>query len=330
MHVSDPEGRVHCAGLSPDGGADVNGDLDQDLRRLEVAVRTLIAAGFAITGNQRQPRHSEIACERVDVFGTTIRYLVILTDQGALSEREIADAERAAAPQGRALVIVAREPGPSAGASTDFIAALGGAVPSWRALGARYRGALLTAARNQLPPGASGESWLVFEDLVADGIEFALARRILRLGGRKRGRPLSDMIARTPDEGLVVVDAKAAQAGFSVQWDALRPLVEYVARQRDRQRGNSEVIGAMIVSSAFAQSDQALTEISRRFQGEARVPLSFLAAETLASTVEALSTQSELRSAVRWSRVLLGGRILLDAIRREIEAARVERMPRGR
>jgi len=51
----------------------VNGDLDQDLPRLEVAVRTLIAAGFAITGNQRQPRHNQIACERVDDYCTRIR-----------------------------------------------------------------------------------------------------------------------------------------------------------------------------------------------------------------------------------------------------------------
>ena len=191
----------------------------------------------------------------------------------------------------------------------DFVEVLGGAVPTWHALTQEYEPALLTAAQNDFPSGMTGEAWLIFEDLVAYGLEFMFGRRVRRLGGRKRGRPVSDMQAQTPQGDIVVVDTKASALGFDLGWPELRPLVEYVKRQRERQRGHLQLIGALVVSSAFQQTEDRMQELSRDFFGETRVPVSFIVADVLANSVRLFRTRPDVRNGIRWNRILTGGHI---------------------
>jgi hypothetical protein len=295
--------------------------------KTNIAVRTLLAAGYTILGTHRQPRHIEIRCERKDILGATIPYLIAITDVDELTNDEIEDVKRSADAQSSVLVIVSAISSDDSVSWEDFTEALGGAVPSWQALSPEYEGALTLSATNELPEGESGEAWLIFEDLVGYGLEYIFGRRVRRLGGRKRGRTVSDMQAQTPQERVEVVDAKAAGGGgFDVTWSALRPLVEYVQRQKVRQQGHLFVSGAIVVSSKFQQDRSRLQQLSNQFLGATQAPVSFMTAEVLGRIVAILRDHPDLRNAIRWDSILTGGLIRLEAFTNELAAAESERI----
>lgn len=300
------------------------------LPQTRTAIRTLIVAGYSIEGSHRQPRHIEILCKRTDVLGASIRYLIAVTDLDELSESEIDDIYHSAENQNRTPVLVTPIPSEKAISWEDFTEALGGAVPSWQALSPEYDQALVAAAKNQLPAGETeGEAWLIFEDLVSSGLEFIFGRRVRRLGGRLRGRPVSDMQAQMPTGDVLVVDTKASADGFNVTWSELRPLVEYVRYQRVRQRGQVELFGALILSSNFKQNDDRLSELSSRFFAEVRVPLSFIDADVLAATVNLFQKRPDVRNGIHWNQIFKGGKICLSIIRNEMHAVDNERVRDG-
>lgn len=222
------------------------------------AVRTLLAGGYDLdTSAERYPAHIEIRCERPSVFGVRVRFLIAITEAESFSPQQIRDVGRMAAQENRVPVFVGLIPTDSQLGWQEFLSTLGGEVPSWRAVSATYPSALSIAATNKLPPGATGEAWLVFEDLVCDGLEFILGRRAHRLGGRRRGQRLSDIVAVLPTSDLLIVDTKAAKDGFDSSWPALRPLMEYVKKQQQRQHGYNAVHSAVVVSSRFTQTSAA-------------------------------------------------------------------------
>jgi hypothetical protein len=255
--------------------------------------------------------------------------LIAITDQYSLLDQEIEDLRRTAETEGRILVVVAATASRNLISWEDFTEGLGGAVPTWHALTDEYEPALLAAAQNQIPKGMDGEAWLLFEDLVAHGLEFVFGRRVRRLGGRTRGRPVSDMQAQLPQGDIVVVDTKASASGFDVGLPNLRPLVEYVNRQRERQRGHLNLIGALVVSSKFRQGSNRLQEISREFLGEARLPVSFLTSDLLANSVKLFRTRPDARNGIRWNHILTGGLLEDRSIQAELSAVDSERIGIG-
>jgi hypothetical protein len=211
----------------------------------------------------------------------------------------------------------------------EFFDSLGGAVPSWRALDPTYAESLAIAARNEIPPGLTGEAWLAFEDMVADGLEYVFGRRVRRLGGRRRGRAVSDSLAQFPDHRLLVLDTKASAGAVDVSLPALRPLHEYTKRQVQRQRGQNEVFGAVVVAKEFQQTEATQANISAEFGSEAGVPVAFLGSETLSDLVSRCATEPTVRAAVRWHRIFKGGAVLAADIAREFADAQAERVRRG-
>jgi hypothetical protein len=229
----------------------------------------------------------------------------------------------------RAAIFVSERGGEGQVSWTEFVNVLGGAVPSWRALSDEYSSALTTAAKNKLPQGMSGEAWAIFEDLVADGLEFCFGRKVGRFGGRRRGLRVSDMIAQLPDSSLIVVDAKAYEAGMNVTWPALRALVEYVEQQKQYQQGRNEVVAALVVSSAFQRDRAALAKPASNFLGETRVPLCFIAAKTLAHIVSTLTKVPDFRNSIRWRLLLTGGLIEMASFTRVMNRVKRERFEPG-
>ena len=298
---------------------------DQPVEVVSIATRTLLAAGYEITNCQRHPGHAEISCQSVSRLGALLRYLIAFTDQNDFTLAQRNEIAREAEVDRRAVAFVARCSGDTQTSWGEFLDALGGAVPSWRALSQEYAAALQTAAHNELPIAKTGEAWRLFEDLAADGFEFMFGRRVRRLGGNKRGVPVSDMLVQIPDGGLEVIDAKASKIAFDADWPALRPLVEYVRRQKQRQMGHNDVIGAIVVSSGLKQGAVALSDLSRRFLAEAAVPVAFISAATLAGLVESLQKEPDLRNAIRWRTLLAGGLVDLREFQRELDLARNER-----
>src|SRR5690606_34647978 len=137
------------------------------------------------------------------------RYTVVITE-GNEPRVDVTFATREAEAAGRTMVVVAGQGGANWLAWSEFLSVLGGAVPNWRALSDNYSDALRTASRNELPPDALGEAWRVFEEAVADGLEFVFGQRVKRMGGVHRFKALPDMLALSPDGLLILVDARAA------------------------------------------------------------------------------------------------------------------------
>jgi hypothetical protein len=109
-------------------------------------IRTLVASGYAITGSTRQLRHIEVSCQRRTAIGAEVRFLVALTDAAQFSHSELEELHRVAARQGQALALVAGEPGSERLSAAEFLVALGGVIPSWRALLPEFASWLRTAA----------------------------------------------------------------------------------------------------------------------------------------------------------------------------------------
>src|SRR5262249_22987089 len=206
------------------------------------------------------------------------KYLFAICDGPEPPPDDLPNIESDAARSRRLLVLVAGNGGDKWIAWNDFLIALGGAVRSWRALGPDYETALITLAQNQLCEGQQGEPWRLFEEAVGDGLEFLFGRRVQRLGGAARGRKVPDLLAQSPDRRLLVVDAKASKDPFDASSPQLRPLAEYVNKQKVRQQGVIEVSSALIVASAFKQEIHALQEISGEFLTETQIPVAFLTA----------------------------------------------------
>ena len=300
---------------------------DQSSPSVAVAVRTLLVGGYDLdTGGERQPTHIEIRCEKPSVFGVRVRFLIAITDSSAFTAEQIGDIERLAAQESRTVVFVGPDSTDDQLGWQEFLSTLGGEVPSWRAVSPTYSSALLTASTNKLPPGATGEAWLLFEDLVCDGMEFIFGRRAHRLGGPRRGQRVSDIVAVLPTTELLIVDAKAAGDPFDASWPALRALVEYVKRQQRRQQGYNLVDSAVLVSSRFKQAPATLQELSNAFLAETRIPLVFLTAETLAKMVDRIQSSIDIRAAINWKRLFAGGALNIDSFVREIGEASKERI----
>lgn len=284
-------------------------------------IRTLLASGYAITGSTRQPRHIEIACQRRIAIGADLRFLIAVTDQDEFSQTELEELRHVAGQQSRALALVAGKPGPEHLATAEFLGALGGPVPSWRALTPDFGLLLKTAATNVLPPGLEGEPWQLFEDLTADGLEFLFGRRVQRMGGRRRGKAVSDMLAQMPDLALLIIDSKAAGRPFDVDTQTLRALGEYVRVQKQRQSGHNELFSALLVSCAFLQKRDRLQQISTAFFADWGLPISMLVADDLADLVERVKERPTLRNAVRWRHVFHGGLVERTTIVEQLKRA---------
>jgi hypothetical protein len=294
-----------------------------------VATRTLIASGYRIIDVQRQPNHIELYCERRDIFGVIVNYVFCIVDLPQPLDDEIRFVKKRAATEGLSFVLIAQDVGPDWLSWREFLELLGGAVPQWRALTADYGTLTLCLGRNELPAGVTGEPWKLFEDAIADGFEFVLGHRVRRLGARMRGEPVADVLLRTPDDKIIVVDAKASKAAFSVGADELRPIREYVKRQRQRQQGDLPVNGALIVANTFEQDELRLVEISNDLLSEMGVPLAFLETSTLVQMVTDFSFGPYLRNKLRWAKVLCRvGCIRVEEFKQEYASTRNEHVSR--
>jgi len=293
---------------------------------VQIASRTLRAAGYEVFEFQRTFNRAEFRCSINTKLGATVRFLFVFTSELEFKPEELTEFRHVAATQGLALIVISVAGGENQVSWTDFVRALGGAVPSWRALQPNYREALLAASRNILPAGESGEAWALFEDLIADGLEFTLGRKVRSFGGRRRGQKVSDMVAQLPEFDLLVVDGKATEKGFDAGWPHLRALVEYVEKQKIRQNGLNKILAAVIFSSAFQQNAQGLRNASDEFMATAGVPLCFMTASTLAFMVETFRNNPDLRNTIRWKAVFVGGLIEDSRLFKLIEEAKHERV----
>jgi|GEM_PF-932164 hypothetical protein len=231
-------------------------------------------------------------------------------------------ARHVAKSEGKVFVVVDRRAGAGRVHWDDFLEALGGAIPTWRALSDEYPNVLKTTSMNKVPIGLSGEAWKIFEDAVADGLEFIFGRRVRRLGGRRPGQIISDMITQTPDHKVLIIDAKASSHNYNVGVAKLRPLTEYVKNQKIRQRGRHELSAAILVANQFEQDNERLNELNGTFLSDTGIPLAFLEVNTLLKIVEKMRQQPILRNTLRWARIFCSGGLVKGRLfEQELKAA---------
>ena len=228
---------------------------------VSLATRTLVAAGYSVSGVHRQPTHIEFKCESTTRLGATFQLLIAITDQPIFRPDQVVEIGHEARNQNRVPVFVSCDGVSGQISWVDFLEAMGGAVPPWRVLTPDFAGHLKTAARNRLPPGFSGEAWRLFEELAGDGLELCFGRRVNRMGAYQRGKKVSDMVAPLPDFDVIVVDAKASEAGYDASSPSFRALTEYVEKQKVRQRGGGQVVAALVISSQFLQDEAGLAKV---------------------------------------------------------------------
>ena len=73
--------------------------------------RTLLAAGFTIKRARRQPGHIEISCERRDVLGADIPYLLVVCEGDEPPKGDLPNIKRTAERAGQVVVYVAQTSG---------------------------------------------------------------------------------------------------------------------------------------------------------------------------------------------------------------------------
>jgi len=293
---------------------------------VQIAGRTLRAVGYEIFEFQRTFNRAEFRCCISTKLGATVRFLFVFTSAPQFKSEELTEFRHVAETQGLALISISGVGAEGQVSWADFLRAMGGPVPSWRALQPNYSEVLLTASRNKLPAGESGEAWALFEDLIADGLEFSLGRKVHSFGGRLRGQKVSDLIAQLPEFDLLVVDGKATEKEFDAGWPNLRALAEYVEKQKIRQNGLNRILAAVIFSSAFKQDSKSLRDALDEFMAATGVPLCFMTAGALAFMVELFRKNPELRNAIRWKAVFVGGLIGEPKISKLTEEAKIERI----
>ncbi|MEX2030712.1 MAG: hypothetical protein WD906_07065 [Anaerolineales bacterium] len=292
------------------------------------AHRTLVASGYRVVDFLRHEDRTDFVCDCPDPLGVTIPYYFVFFHSDSLSDGHLQGIGQYIRGQGRLPVFVTPQASTESIPWEDFTAALGGAIPSWRALGEDFPALLIVAASNSLPAGTQGEAWALFEELVADGLEFLFGHRVHRLGSRRRVRPVSDMIAQTPDRRVILVDAKASSSPFDVGIPELRPLSEYLHRHQHRQTGADPISAVTVVAAEFRQDEDRLQELSDGFLAEERVPLSFLRVDTLITMINALIHAPWLRNRIRWSHIVCAGSLVsVDRFNRDVDDARAERFP---
>jgi hypothetical protein len=298
---------------------------------IQIMTRTLVAAGFVIRDFIRHPRHAEYICERTDLFGMRIPYVIAVFDEREPNNSEMEFAKHIAMEDGKIFVPIAQDTGETCIGWNDFLDSLGGAVPTWRALNDEYADILRKTSRNALPSNLrdTGEAWQIFEDAVADGLEFVFGRRVRRLGGRRRGRRVSDMIVQTPDGKILVIDAKASHQDYEVNGAGLRPLSEYVKNQKIRQLGRPEVSAAVLIANQFAQALTRLYELNGEFLSENGIPLTFLEVSTLLEMIQQMKKNPMLRNTLHWARIFCsGGLVESRKFEADLKAALDETYPR--
>ena len=262
-------------------------------------VRCLVVNGYNIILTHRQPTHVELSCEWTDQFGCISRYLFIICDESTPSDQQLIHLNKIAKEQGQNAVVVS-DKFHSSLSPVEFFEILGGTVPSWRALGPTYESVLLESSCNKKIKGNDNQPWKIFEDAIADGLEFVFGKRVQRLGGNKSGKRVSDMLAQLPDKTVIIIDAKASKKPFDASWKNLRALAEYTKHQVKKSKGIVQLGASFIVSSSFKQDNQRLFKIGNDFIAQTSIPLLFIVAEDLAHIIISLSKTPSLRNKIDW------------------------------
>lgn len=293
--------------------------------QVAVAVRTLLAGGMLVDSAHRKPEYFAVSCHRVDDFGVSIPYLVVL---GAdhVSAQAVAAAAQHAEHEGAHLVVVADEVDSEEDhiSWAAFLARLGGALTSWLPLEPEFAARLEELGHNRLPEELRGRPDNLFEEYVLAGLQFAVGNRVIRYGQDRRFERVPDGIAWAGDPpSFFIYDAKAAGNGFVVDVDAVRQFGDYITRFKERYRYHTDRVQSfVVVSGRFDMAEEACVARSDDLYAQCGTRLSLLTATELGKISRLLSGYPKVRSSLPWGSLLARLHISADDVEEALEAAR--------
>jgi hypothetical protein len=167
----------------------------------------------------------------------------------------------------------------------------------------------------------------LFEAFVAAALEFVVGGHATPYGKERRFERRSDgLLLMNGRREAALYDAKAYTGGFSIEADDMRRFTSYVEEFRKRYKDFLELCSFLVVSGSFLQSGDSLAKCSRELLARSAVPLVAIDADTLARTVELLAARPVMRRSIDWRRLFVEPQLSVDAIQREIDAVRKDRV----
>lgn len=297
---------------------------------LSVAVRTLTLGGFFLDsgeGAQRNPGYTLLHMNRDDEFGVEHKYSFAIFDQKP-TPAQVNAANIAATYKHSNLVVISS-------VSSDevesiewdrFINIFGGPVLSSSVLEPEFKSYLATLGRNTLPELLTGKPDDLFEIFVRNALEFMFDCRVVRYGQNRRFEARPDGVVIQGKGFTALYDAKAYAEGYKVTIDSIRQFKSYVEEFKRRYNQYFEMNTFIVISGFFPHEHKTLEERSRAMLAEARVPLSFLSADTLGEIIELLSNSPLTRRSIDWRKVFANPVITKSLIEKELETLKKDKI----
>ncbi|MCW5941793.1 MAG: hypothetical protein KIS66_06160 [Fimbriimonadaceae bacterium] len=299
-------------------------------------IRALVGSGFTVLEGRTRSNYFECYCERFDLFGVRVRYLVILTDQ-CLNGADAASIASRAKQDAIAPVIVSDVvqaeifDGSPLLTVDQFTDRLGGPILSMLPFQPPFADRLGQLGVNVLPAGLVGEPDTLFEEYVHAGLQFLIGGRVIKYGQERLFEAVPDGVAINQGAPLLLYDAKAYKEGYEVTADAIRQFSDYVRSfHRKYEASLGRLTAFVVVSGKFADSELSLQDRSHNFLADSGISLSFLTAATLGEIVNILSGQPLFRRSINWAKILTRPTILAKDVSAQVKDLGKDAVQRGR
>jgi hypothetical protein len=289
--------------------------------RTESGLRLLRAGGFLIESVHLGAGFTELVAVRYDELGVPVRYVIGIADARFDEASAAAIGQLAERLSASKLLISDELPAGESGLRwSEFVARMGGAIPSLLPLDPTYRERLISLGRGERPTGLDdGDVEDLYETYVFGGLEFLIGARVVRYGASRRFKPVPDgLLLPVRDPVAVLYDAKAYAPSFRVERDDVRRFGDYVRRYNEQYAHHSGPARSfLVVSTSFSQAPAARQNQSNQLLADVGVPLSFLTSEVLAAAVDMLAGRPWLRNVLRWREIFAP----LDVTSQRLEVA---------
>jgi hypothetical protein len=271
---------------------------------VRTVMRTLAVNGFTVSRVTRRSYGMLVYCERIDLFGTSIPYVVVMAERD-LSAAELTGALRTARNQGSNPILVGGDASGKMAAFSlaAFEAKLGGPIDSFLPLERSYGERLRRLGSNTRVDGLTGDPEDLYEKYVYAGLQFVLNSRVVRYGQRFTGAILPDGVAIVAGRPLFMYDAKASARGYTVSRDAIRQFADYIRRFHSSYETYLGRLNAFVVLSTAFQATGTKVSRSAELHSECGVPLVYMSSATLAHLVAVTAKRPILRGVMRWPEI---------------------------
>lgn len=296
---------------------------------ISIAINTLTTGGHILKKAARNPGYVLIHTLLSDVFGTTLRYCFLISED-CLTEEQIQGATIASIRDHENLVLVGHGKTEHPHIEWErFINLFGGPVISSSPLEPEFCKNLEILGHNALPPMLSGKADDLFEIYVHAALEFILGGRVVRYGQARRFEELPDGLAIPSPRFIALYDAKAYGNGYEVTTSSIRQFNSYIDNFNATYSAWYKLNSFIVVSGNFPHNSKTLERRSHDLLAKSGIPLSFLTAEILGKIVNRLKETPLLRRSIDWAQIFTSPIVDSDEVQYQIDTILRDEVVRG-